>query len=104
MLTTEPFVLPAELLLIPLEHLPNNLRGEIEYNPGDCALVVPDANTPSSIVNADTAELLQQFRVPQAVDDAVSRFCHDQGVDPEAMREEALPLLQELVDAGLLVS
>jgi hypothetical protein len=104
MSTTEPLVLPADVLLIPLENLPDTLRGETEYEAGDCALVGPSSDIAPSVVNAATAALLKEFRVPQTADDALRRFCQANDVDAAAMHDEVVALLQDLMEAGLVVS
>ena len=103
MAITDPLVLPADLLLIPVAELAADVRAQFRSDDGDVALTRPLARTPSKIVSAEAAELLAQFHSPKMIAQAVldhSRAC---GADPEETLEEAFPLIHGLLQAGLLV-
>lgn len=56
------------------------------------------------IIGAQTSQLIAQFRTPKTIAQAVARFSREAGLDAEAQLEEALPVLQSLIGAGLLVA
>jgi len=104
MLMTDPMVLPADLLLIPVKDLPETVRRQIQAEEGDYALTRPHSRTPSRIVDAESAELLKRFRKPATIVDAVIQYSQERQTDPEHMLEEAFPMLQRLAHANLLVA
>ena len=100
---TEPVVLPPDAALVPVEDLPEELRAEIEHRPGDHALTRPLSRNPSTIVDLETAELLEEFRTPTRIVDAVIGYSTAQQLDPTETLERAFPVLQGFMNAGLLV-
>ena len=100
---TEPVVLPPDASLVPVEDLPEELRSEIEHRPGDHALTRPLSRNPSTIVDLETAELLEEFRTPTRIVDAVIGYSTAQHLDPTETLERAFPVLQGFMNAGLLV-
>ncbi len=104
MLMTDPMVLPADLLLIPVKDLPENVRRQVQAEEGDYALTRPHSRTPSRIVDAESAELLKRFRKPATIVEAVIQYSQERQSDPEHMLEEAFPMLQRLARANLLVA
>ena len=57
----------------------------------------------SSIVTAETAALLNVFRTPSTIVDAVIAYGAVTGADPRATLEQAFPVLRRLVTDGVLV-
>ena len=100
---TEPMVLPMDLLLLPVQDLPEKVRKQVEAEEGDYALTRPHSRTPSRIVDAAAADLLKEFRSPITIVDAVIRYSREKNVDPEKTLEEALPMLERLAGSHLLV-
>ncbi|HEX9942428.1 MAG TPA: lanthionine synthetase LanC family protein [Thermoanaerobaculia bacterium] len=106
MAITDPLVLSPRAVLVPVAELPEAVRRRFEHQEGDFALTHPRLRAPSSILDARSAALLEQFRTPRTIVDAVVRFSRDQagGADPEATLEEAFPMLERLIAAGFLVA
>ena len=67
----DPFVLPADVIIAPVAP---ELRDRIGNQASDCAVTRPHLRTPSSVVDARTAALLQSFRSPTTIVDAVIAF------------------------------
>jgi serine/threonine-protein kinase len=103
MSVTDPIVLPADVVLVPIGDLSPELLADVEHGPGDVAVTRPLSRTPSSIVDARTAALLRTFREPHTIVDAIISLSADEGSDPRATLEEAMPTLASFVNAGLLV-
>jgi serine/threonine-protein kinase len=101
---TEALVLSRDAILVPVSELPETVRKRFKHVDGDFALTHPRLRAPSSILDARSAELVQLFRTPLTVVDAVIRFSRSREADPEAILEEACPLLERLVNAGFLVA
>jgi serine/threonine-protein kinase len=100
---TEPMMLPVDLLLMPIEDLPEHVRQQVQADEGDYALTRPNSRTPSRIVDAAAADLLKEFRTPITIVEAVIRYSRERKVDPERILEEAFPMLEKLAGSRLLV-
>ena len=100
----DPFVLPADVIITPLAQLAPELREQIGHQAGDCAVTRPRSRTPSSIVDARTASLLEKFRSPTTIVDAVIAFGAAEGVDPRDLLDDAFSVLGGFVNEGVLVS
>lgn len=97
------FVLPADVLVIPARDLDGDVRARIDIGDDDFALTRPRARTPSKVVDARTAELLEEFRRPTSIVQAVLRFSSARRLDPERVLEAAHPMLDSLALARLLL-
>jgi len=96
-------MLPSDLVVVPVSELPKQVREKIECAEGDCALARPHSRNPSLIVDAQAAELLNEFRKPVTIVQAVIQYSCKKKTDPEQTLEEAFPLLARLVREHLLV-
>lgn len=90
--------------MVPVERVPSTVLAGASYSPGDCAVIRPSLDTPASVVSQGAAALLDEFRVPQTVRDALRRLARAYDLEPEAIADDALPLIQQLVDEGLLIA
>jgi len=100
---TDPIVLSPGALLVPVVDLPDDVRSRFAHAEGDFALTHPRLRAPSRILDARSAELLERFRSPRTIVEAVLDYSRLQGSDPETTLEEAYPLLARLLDTGFLV-
>jgi serine/threonine protein kinase len=103
MAITDPMVLPADLVLVPVNELSDNVRRQVVAEEGGYALTRPRSRTPSRIIDAHAAELLKEFRNPTTIVQAVIRYSRENKTDPEQTLEEALPMLERLARERLLV-
>jgi eukaryotic-like serine/threonine-protein kinase len=101
---TDPLLLLPDAVLVPVADLPEDVRSRFAHEPGDFALTHPRLRAPSRILDAPSAELLEQFRTPRTIVEAVIRYSQDREADPEATLEAAYPLLERLLATGFLVS
>jgi eukaryotic-like serine/threonine-protein kinase len=101
---TGNFVLPEDLVLTPVRALPPSVRDQLESEPDDFALTRPRSRTPSRVVDAGTVALLRQFREPKPIVEAVIAYSAVEKSDPEQTLDEAFPILQRLVNDGLLLA
>jgi serine/threonine-protein kinase len=100
---TDEFVLPDDVLLVPVEQLPEEVRRQAAGEPGDVAVTRPRSRTPSRVVDAEAAALLGEFRKPSTIVNAVLNYSRSRKGDPEATLVEAFPMLEGLVRAGVIV-
>jgi eukaryotic-like serine/threonine-protein kinase len=100
----DPLVLPPDVVIAPVAELPPELRDQIEHKAGDYSVTRPRARTMSSIVDGKTAALLDTFRAPTTIVDAVIAFSRAQGLDPRETLDDAFAVLGGFVNEGLLVA
>ncbi len=100
---TEPLVLGAGVTLEPVAELPEAVRRQLDWTPGDHALSRPGLRTGSRVVDAAAADLLRQFATPSTLVEAVMRHSQACGGDAEALLDAAYPLLARLLREGFLV-
>ena len=97
-------VMPADAALIPVAQLSDELRRQVMAAEGDYAVTRPNSRVLARIVDSDGARLVQEFRQPSTVAQAVLRYCRATNEDPESTLDAAFPMLERLVHAGLLVA
>jgi eukaryotic-like serine/threonine-protein kinase len=100
---TVPFLLPADLLVIPVADLSEHSRSMLGAADGDFAITRPRTRTPTSVVDADSADLLQRFRSARTIIDAVVEFSRERSADPRTVLDGAFPVLHRLIGARMLV-
>jgi hypothetical protein len=98
-----PLTLPLDLLVVPVNELPKQVREKIECREGDCVLTRTHSRKPSLILDAQAAELLKEFRRPVTIVQAVIEYSCKKKVDAEQTLEEAFPMLVQLFRKNLLV-
>lgn len=96
-------VLPDDLILVPVKDLPSRLREQIRAEDGDYAVTRPKSRATTKIIDSDAAELLKEFQLPKTIVQAIVRYSRARKAGAEATLDEALPMLQRLLDARLLV-
>src|SRR5215216_2065603 len=101
---TDAFILPADVLVVPVSELPSTVLEQLEYDEGDYAVTRPQSRTPSRIVDNQSAILLQEFRNPSTIVDAIIRYSRTAEADPDEMLVEAYPMLQTFIDSRTLVA
>lgn len=99
----EPLILPPDVEIVPVGELSSGLREQIDYADGDFSVTRPRTRTNSSIVDAKTASLLERFRTPATIVDAVIAYSKAAGVDPRVTLDQAFGVLGGFVNEGLLV-
>jgi eukaryotic-like serine/threonine-protein kinase len=100
---TDPLVLPADVQMVPVNELSENTRQHLKWEEGDIAISRPRSRTPSKVINAQSASLVEKFRTPMKMTEAIIRYCLDKGVDPYQTLNDAFAVLQDLIMAGFLV-
>ncbi|MGB6133380.1 MAG: lanthionine synthetase LanC family protein [Acidobacteriaceae bacterium] len=103
MAITDRFVLAAGTLIQPAFELPEALRGQIAAGESDFVLSRPGSRSLAKVIDRDAALLIAEFEKPSSIAHAVARFSRGRAEDPEELLETALPLVQSLMVAGLLV-
>jgi serine/threonine-protein kinase len=99
----EPFTLGRDVLLIPCAELSDDVRARISFEAGDFTLSRRHGRALIQVIDGETAALLERFREPRRVLDAILENCRAFGNDPEAMFDELLPHLGAFVRSRVLV-
>ena len=100
---TEPLVLPVDVAVVPVARLAAGVRARLAGQEGAFALTRPQGRARAKLVDADGAQLLEEFRGPTRVADAIRSFAGRHGLDPKQLLEAAFPLLRDCFNAGFLV-
>ena len=100
---TDPWVLPKGTIITPVEQLPPRLREQVEASEGDFAISRPQTRTPSRILDPQSAALLNEFKTPKTIAQAVAHYSRSVDSDPDRTLEDALPMLTQLITWRLLV-
>jgi len=107
---TARFVLPTDVQLVPAETLDVEVRSQVaRVGLGDAAaagVVVtrPRSRAATHLVDGDSAALLERFRTPMTIRDAVLAASRAGSRDPEGLLRAAWPMLRTVMAAGLLVT
>ncbi|HEY5811935.1 MAG TPA: protein kinase, partial [Terrimicrobiaceae bacterium] len=95
-------ILPSDVLIVPVASLSSTVRRQIQAEADDFAISRPSTRSRSRVINAAAAELLQQFREPRTIVEAILRYSQAKGLDPKNVLEYAFPLLRPLLAERLL--
>lgn len=96
-------VLPEDVAIVPVRELSPSVREKLDAPAESFAISRPRVRATSKILDPDATELLEAFRAPQRIVDAVMRFSRTHDLDPHETLEDALPLLEECIKARFLV-
>ena len=95
--STVPLALNEDVLIVPVADLPEEARLRADGRPGEFAVSRVHGRSGSSIVDADAAGLLDRFREPRTVVEAVILFSRERGLDAAQVLDGAYPLLRSMV-------
>lgn len=99
----ERLILPADLVVTPVAELTADIRKELEAESGDVVLTRPRHRRRSIVVDMETARLLEIFREPTTVPEAVLLHSVRIGTDAEQLLANCYPVLRRLTDGKFLV-
>jgi hypothetical protein len=102
-LASKPLILPKDAALQPVRRLRRSLQIKLGCSKEDVILCRPGARAPTKLLDSETAKLLQLFRKPRTIADAVRDYSAAQGVDPQFALRGAFSALYPLIRAGLLL-
>jgi serine/threonine-protein kinase len=101
--TTDRLVLPEDVEMTPVAGLdPAGLVG-LSFNDGDWVVTRVASRSRSMIISSDLAELLQTFRAPRTIIEAILRFATVHAVDPRNVLDEAWPVITRFLHTHWLV-
>lgn len=103
-LTATAFLLPADVKCLAVKDLSARLRERIgPVEAAQAVLTRPGFRLVPRLVAEPLAALLDQFRTPSLITDAVLRFSRLRAQQPEAILDHAFDALAALITGGILV-
>lgn len=96
-------VLPVDVAIVAVAEVDPSWRDRLTHEPGDFCVTRPRSRAMTSVVDPRTAALLERFRTPSTIVDAVIAFSAEEGLDPRRALDEAFAVLRGFVSEGLLV-
>jgi len=93
-----------DVMITPVAELPDEARAQVECSPDAFAVTRIRGRGGSSIIDAASARLLDRFRDPRTVAEAVILFARDAGTDAGEVLEGAYPFLKNMVQRQVLVA
>jgi eukaryotic-like serine/threonine-protein kinase len=96
-------VLPPDVIVAPVAELALDVRAEIDCADDACAVTRPRSRGNSTVVGAELAALLERFREPATIIDAVLEFSRNAGLDPMLTLERSFESISQCIADGLLV-
>ena len=103
MTITDPLVLPKDVLLVPTRDLAPSARARLDCSDDDYVVTRPRGRPGSALVDRESVDLVELFRSPCRIVDAVVQRCAATGADPDTLLTDAFPLLRTLYDKRMLV-
>ena len=104
MTALDRFVLPEDVVIAPVAELPEEVRDGFAHGDGDCAVTRPLARGTTSVVDSRAAGLLECFRTPSTIVEAVISYSSAEGLDPRETLDSAFEMLSGFVAEGLLLA
>ena len=98
-----PLVLPQDISIVPLKELPEDLRSKLGGEEDDFTISRPRSRQTSKLISAATAVLLENFRQPLTIVQAVALYSLSQELNPEETLMEVLPVLRQMIGGGFLL-
>jgi serine/threonine protein kinase len=102
-MTSERLVLPSDLVMSPVHTLSPEIRARLGGDDDDVVLSRPRHRRRGLVVSSDTAQLLESFREPTTMPEAVLLHAVRRSADATQLLAEAYPVLRQLRDARYLV-
>lgn len=99
----EPLVLPEGVVVFPVEELASSVQARLRTRAGQYALTNRAGRSPTVLVSAETAALIELFREPRSVAAAVKGFSEANASDAHLVLDDSFPTLRELVFRGFLI-
>src|SRR5262249_1317501 len=100
---TDALVLRNDVVLVPATELPDEMRAKFDFEEGDYTISLRHGRDPSQVIDGETASLLQLFRNPRTIVEAVIENSRTLQKDPQLWLDELLPHLGSFLHKRVLV-
>jgi len=98
-----PQVLPPDVLISPVGDLAPRIRRRLRARSGDFTVSRPGSRQSAKVVGRQAAGLLELFREPRRIVEAVLAYAGMTGGDPQEVLTAAFPVIRDCCNAGFLV-
>ncbi|MBA4535187.1 lanthionine synthetase LanC family protein [Brevibacillus halotolerans] len=99
----DAFILPEDVVLIPVRDMPKHILEQVEFEETDYVISRVSSRKTSSIIDAEFADLICEFKTAKTIVQAIIRFSKEKKLDPEQTLENAFPMIQRFIHADILV-
>jgi len=99
---TAPLALRNDVLIIPVSKLDEQTRRSIDCGEQDFAISRPHSRSTSTVIDPAAAALVEQFRKPRTIVEAVVLFSKARGLDGSAVLEDAYRLVRRLMEQDFI--
>jgi eukaryotic-like serine/threonine-protein kinase len=99
----DSLILPADVLVVAVTDLPADIRDRLSETLGSWIVGRPRARSLFQLLDEESARLLEAFRAPATIADAVIALSREQGRDAHQTLDDMLEVLRRLLDDELLV-
>jgi eukaryotic-like serine/threonine-protein kinase len=100
---TDPLVLSEGVMLFPVLELDPAMRASLGAEEGDYGLTKPSSRRTTRIIDSAAANLLEEFRTPSSIPDAIARFGRKSGLAPGKVLELSFEFLSKMVRDEFLI-
>ncbi|WP_338472749.1 lanthionine synthetase LanC family protein [Niallia sp. XMNu-256] len=99
----DAFILPEDVVLIPVRDMPKHILKQVEYEETDYVISRVSSRHRSRIIDAEFADLIREFKTAKTIVQAIIGFSKAKKMDPEQTLENGFPMLQRFIHADILV-
>jgi eukaryotic-like serine/threonine-protein kinase len=97
------FLLPEDVIIVPITELSPVTQIGLDAKFNDYVITKLRSRKTSCVIEADAARLVEYFRTPRTIIDAVLNYATDCYADPRDVLEQAFPMIQHMYNNGLIV-
>ena len=97
------YALPPDTLVFPASSVNGKALSRISAGDGDWIVSRPRSRKNSRVVDEPGALLLEEFRTPASIAEAVLRFSERKGLVPDRVLDESFGFLSTMIGSGFLV-
>lgn len=99
----DELVLPPDVHIVPVARLEPAMREQLDCAPGHFTVTRRGGRSASSVVDGLTARLLERFRSPATIVEAIVALSQAEDLDPRRTLEESFGVLGGFINDGMLV-
>ena len=100
---SQKYVLPPDVVVRSAQGLPPELRSRLGLARDERVLMRPHSRDPAAVVDAETESLIELFRTPHTIEEAVIAHSEAHALEPVETLRQFFPALTELVNGRVLV-
>lgn len=103
MAANDLYILPKDVQVLPVAELGEHTKSKFEYDPNDFVIIYQHSRIPSKVIGEAAASLLQEFRDPKSLVQAIYSYSVGHELDPQDTLDQSYSLLAQLRKEGYLI-